>query len=83
MNDATCDAIVCITLTCASKARLMCQLLLLNIDQLIFLSSRNLSLIAIISRNNLKLKSWLLHIEQLDCCPVTSGDRFQYCFRQG
>ena len=24
-----------------------------------------------------KLKSWSLYIEQLDCCPVTSGDRFQ------
>ena len=34
-------------------------------------------LIAIILRNNCKLKSWLLHIEQLDCCPVMSSDRFQ------
>ena len=34
-------------------------------------------LIAIILRNNRKLKSWSLRIEQLDCCPVTSGDRFQ------
>ena len=77
VNDATSDAIV----WHYTKARLIYQLFAkYRSADLFYVIEKLVMLIAIISRNDRNLKSWLLHIEQLDCCPVlwvTSCDRFQ------
>ena len=61
-----------ITLISAGKSRLIRQLFAKyrSADLNCYIIEKFVMLIAIILRNNRKLKSWSLHIEQLDCCPV-------------